>query len=83
MHAPPGVELALVELRPAARPRHPQDRQRPERVGLGEDKSSLEIPPGIVHRLVDRAGAQHLSQSVDRAVMDDDASVWILLSDFL
>jgi hypothetical protein len=44
VHATAGVELALIELWLAACAWHPQDRQRPERVELGEDKSSLEIP---------------------------------------
>ena len=42
------MELLLVQLRLPPCVRHPQDRQRPERVELSEDESRLEVSPGIV-----------------------------------
>ena len=60
----PSTELALVEVRLAPGARDAQDRQCPERVELGEDKGSLEVPPCIVHGLVDRAGDLSICPSV-------------------
>ena len=54
MHAPTGVELALVEVRLAPGARHPQDRQRAEGVQVGDDEVGLEGPCRVVHRLIDR-----------------------------
>ena len=83
MHATARVELALVQLRLAPGARHAQDRQRPERVELRDDERGLEVLRGVVHRLVDGAGAQHLAERVDRPVMIHDPAVRILLAHLL
>ena len=75
MHATARVKLPLVQLRLAPGARHPQDRQRPERVELGDDERGLEVLGSIVHRLVDGAGAQHLAERVDRPVVIHDPAV--------
>ena len=77
------MKLPLVQLRLAPGARHTQDRQRPERVELGDDERGLEVLGGIVHRLVDGAGAQHLAERVDGPVMLDDPAVRILLAHLL
>ena len=43
VHASPGVELALVELRLPPGARHPQDGQRAERIEIGHDERGLEV----------------------------------------
>jgi hypothetical protein len=55
VHPPPRVELALVELRLAPSGRHPQDRDRPERVEVRDDEGGLKALSGVVH-FRDRAG---------------------------
>jgi hypothetical protein len=57
VHPPAGIDLALVEFRLTPRARHPQDRQRPQRVEVGDDEGRLKVLSGVVHFLRDRAGA--------------------------
>ena len=77
------MELALVQLRLAPRARHSQDRQRPKRVELAANERGLEVLSGVVHRLFDGAGAQHLPEGVDGPVVIHDSTVRIFLPDLL
>ena len=52
VHAAPSMELVVVQIRVATPSRNPEDRQRPERVEVGDDERRLEVLGGIVHRLV-------------------------------
>jgi hypothetical protein len=83
MHPTARMELALVQLRLAPRARHAQSRQCPERVELGDDERGLEVPGGVVHRLIDGADAEHLAERVDGPVMIHDPAVRILLANLL
>jgi hypothetical protein len=76
------VKLPLAQVRLAPVAGHSHDRQCPERVELGDDERGLEVLGGIVHRLVDGAGAEHLAERVDGPVMIHEA-VRIVLADFL
>jgi hypothetical protein len=83
VHLTACVKLPLVQFRLAPRARHAQDRQRPERVELRDDERRLEVLGGIVHRLIDGAGPEHLAERVDGPVVIDDSAVRILLSHLL
>jgi hypothetical protein len=80
MHAPAPVKLSLAQVRLAPGPGHAQNRQRPERVELGEDERGLEVLGGLVHRLINSAGVQHLAERIHRPAMIHDAPVGILLA---
>jgi hypothetical protein len=82
-YPPPRVELALVEVGLAPGARDAQDRQRPERVELGEDKCRLEVAPGIVHGLVNCTSFEHAPQRIDEPMMNDNLAVRIDLADLL
>jgi DNA invertase Pin-like site-specific DNA recombinase len=56
VHAPPSVELTLVQIRLAPGARHPQDWQRADRIQAGHDEGSLEGFRGIVHLMCDGGG---------------------------
>jgi hypothetical protein len=83
VHSSPGIELTLVQIGLAAGARHPQDRQRAQRVQVGDDERGLKVLGGVVHLRGDRACTQHLAVRVDRAVMINDPTVWILLPHLL
>jgi hypothetical protein len=83
VHAAPSVELAVVQFQVATRFRNPEDRDRSERVEVGDDECRFEILGGIMHLLRDRPRAEHLAQRVDRAVMIHDPAVRIALRNFL
>ena len=46
-------------------------------------KSRLEILRGVVHRLGDRAGLEHLPHSVHGSVVNDDRAIGIALANLL
>jgi hypothetical protein len=60
MHPPPSVQLALAKIRLATGAPHSQERNRPERIELSEDKRRLEVSPSVAHGFIDRARPQHL-----------------------
>jgi hypothetical protein len=49
VHPPPRVELAVVQLRLAPSARHPQDRDRPQGIEVGDDEGGLKVLSGVVH----------------------------------
>jgi hypothetical protein len=72
VHAAPIMELVVVQIRVATPSRNPEDRQGPQGVEVGHDERRFELLGGIVHRLRDRARAQHLAERVHRPVVNHD-----------
>jgi hypothetical protein len=52
-------------------------------VEVGDDEGGLEVLGGVVHRLRDGAGSQHLAERVDGPVVHDDVAVGIGLANLL